>query len=163
MKLNRRPVNRVGDLNVPTALWTESPPSPPSCSLTISFICCLSLLTFNLHVVFHVYLKRCFKMKKMMNHLFYFSCFCFGFFVFFLCQCHKMPRFWSVNFSFINDLSLCCCLVFFFFLVKHQSSSKALLPPTAFRFPQRLTDLSSLFYQGSPSFLFFFLLLRTMM
>lgn len=62
-----------------------------------------------------------------------------------------MPHFWSVNFSFINDLSLC-----FFWggggLVKHQSSSKALLPPTAFRFPQRLTDLSSLFYQGSPSF-----------
>lgn len=160
MKLNRRPVNRVGDLNVPTALWTESPPSPPSCSLTISFICCLSLLTFNLHVVFHVYLKRCFKMKKMMNHLFYFSCFCFCFFCLFLCQCHKMPRFWSVNFSFINDLSLCCCLVFFFWW-----SISLLLKPY---FPRRRSGFHSGWLTSLPCFikarlLFFFLLLRTMM
>lgn len=158
MKLNRRPVNRVGDLNVPTALWTESPPSPPSCSLTISFICCLSLLTFNLHVVFHVYLKRCFKMKKMMNHLFYFSCFCF--FLFFCASVIKCPVFGQWIFLLLM-IYPCVVVWVFFFLVKHQSSSKALLPPTAFRFPQRLTDLSSLFYQGSPSF--FFLLLRTMM
>lgn len=113
----------------------------------------LSFLSFNLHgfLVPCVYLKKkCFNKKKINKTtwvLFQYNL--------------ETRRFWcqfpqNTLFCYITFFQYKCFVFGSSCVLPKSSLSKALLPLLALRFPRLLTDLSSLLYQGSPSFFFRF-------